>query len=220
MPFECEDVPVVILASGEIELTAPVAYLGKKERFDIDAGFRSDGATVPRWLSALAPTAGLALLGALLHDWLLRIRRIRYEKGAAQPVSSVDIDGLFRRALRETWYRDDSGRIRRMNRVQRGIYWLGVRWGALFSPYRREGWWRTAHVVLPLSLLLLPPLALYGLVSLVVLGGAWAAGWLLGRVWPDPLPETGIDCEPVQFFRHDSTCTCPTRCPDVDEATR
>ena len=88
--------------------------------------------------------------------------------------------------------------MRRLNRVQRGIYWLGVRWGALFSAYRREGWWRTAHVVVPWSLVLLLPLAIYGLVSLVVLGGLRAAGWLLDVVWPDPAPEPIAEqCEPV-----------------------
>lgn len=198
MPFECDDVPVVILADGQIRTTAVIGYQGKDERFEIEPGFVSDQASTPRWLSALAPVAGLVTLAALLHDWLLRIRRILWEKGATQPVSSVDIDGLFRRALRETWYRDGRGRIVRLNRVQRGIYWLGVRWGALFSAYRREGWWRTAHIVLPWSLVLLAPLALYALVSLVVLGGAWAAGRLLGLLWHDPLPEQGIECEPVE----------------------
>jgi hypothetical protein len=112
---------------------------------------------------------------------------------------AADVDGLFRRCLREAWYRDErTGRLHRINRVQRGIYWLGVRWGALFSPYRREGWWRTAHVVLPLSALLAPVLVVYGLVSLLVLGGAWAAGRLLAIVWPDPIPpDVAVTCEPI-----------------------
>lgn len=199
MPFECDDVPVTIDLNGGYLTLAPIGYRGSHERFEIEAGFYTDLATTPRWLTPLAPVAGLVALAAILHDWLLRIRRIRWEKGAAQPVSSVDIDGLFRRCLREAWWQDPvTGRIKRINRVERGLYWLGVRWGALFSAYRREGWWRTAHVVLPLSLLLAPFLLVYALASLLVLGGAFLAGKLLALVWPDPIPPSFHDtCDPV-----------------------
>lgn len=200
MPFECDDAPLSLDLSGWYETLAPIGYLGKTERFEIDPGFRTDLASTPRWLAALAPVGGLVALAAILHDWLLRIRRIRWEKGASQPLSSVDIDGIFRRCLREARWQDERGRVRRLNRVQRGIYWLGVRWAALWSPYRRDGWgwWRTAHVVIPWSLVLLLPLAVYGLVSLLVLGGLRVAGWLLDRVWPDPEPEVIAEhCEPM-----------------------
>ena len=198
MPFECDDAPVTIGLDGYYTTLAPIGYRGRYERFEIEPGFRTDLASTPRWLAALAPVAGLVALAAILHDWLLRIRKLRWDRGAAQPLSSVDIDGIFRRTLREARWVDTRGRVHRLNRVQRGIYWLGVRWAALFSPYRREGWWRTAHVVIPWSLVLLVPLAVYGLVSLLVLGGAWAAGRLLAIVWPDPLPELDADeCAPV-----------------------
>jgi hypothetical protein len=90
MPF-VETLDIREVADGLWELLAPLTYQGRKQRFVIPAGFRTDLTSVPtafRWL--LSPT-GKYQKAAVLHDWLL----------STHAVSVADADGIFRRAMRE-----------------------------------------------------------------------------------------------------------------------
>lgn len=120
-------------------LTEPLRYSGQRQSFIVPAGFVTDFASVPRWVTWLVPTLGSYTLAAILHDWLCTVGI------TAGIVTSRDADGIFRRVARE----EGTGP------VTRWLLWTGVRWGALLSRRRRTGWWRDALPVLVLSALIL-----------------------------------------------------------------
>src|SRR4051812_10918506 len=96
MPFLTDDVSVIIDRSGVYVLTAPLVYRGARDRFEVPAGFHTDLASVPRILTWLVPVAGVHDRAAILHDALC----VALEHGDSR-ISSPDVDGLFRRVLRE-----------------------------------------------------------------------------------------------------------------------
>ena len=166
MPFECDDVPVVILADGTYVTQAPVGYRGRTERFEVPAGFATDLASVPRFLAGLVPIAGVHNRAAILHDWLIT------EGLRTGVVTSREADGIFRRVMRE------SG----VPVLRRWLMWTGVRWGALTDERRRQGWLVSlpgvlaisvvaAPLVLPPAVAILPALAVYTVAERLV--GRW-----------------------------------------------
>lgn len=152
MPFLTDDVPVTIRPDGAYVLTAPLVYQGRDDTFTVPAGFSTDLATVPRFLTWLVPIAGVHDRAAIVHDWLCVLLDRGNPKAALSPgtswpdINPVDTDGIFRRCLRELG----------VPLVRRWLMWAGVRWGALANPARRPGWLRTAPAVLGISLLALP----------------------------------------------------------------
>lgn len=150
MPFATAYVPVNIAPDGTYALTAQVVYQGRDDTFTVPAGFVTDLASVPQWLTWLVPIQGVGDRAAIVHDWLCTQLERHGVQVQMSPANARDTDGIFRRILRELG----------VGRVRRTLYWLGVRWGALANPARRDGWWRDAPVVLPLSLLALPWLLL------------------------------------------------------------
>jgi len=168
MPFEqgCR-VVVEQVDARTWRLVEPVRYLGGQgDVFSVPAGYLTDFASVPRVVVALIPVFGRYTLPAILHDRLIT------DYLPAGAIASVDVDGLFRRAMREL----------DVATVKRWLMWAGVRWGALFNRRRRAGWWRTAPAVLGVSVLAFVPvlllvvatalvLALYGAAELVATGG-------------------------------------------------
>jgi Protein of unknown function (DUF1353) len=167
VPFETPTVAVRSSGAERWELLEPLAYRGRRQRFVVPAGFRTDLATVPRVLVWLVPRWGLYTQAAVLHDWLCT------EGVATGAVTARDADGLFRRVMRE------SG----VPVVRRWLMWSGVRWSALTDPRRRRGWVLSAPgvlaitllaapLVLPPVLLLMPALFAYGAVERVVSGAA------------------------------------------------
>lgn len=133
-------------------LLRPLVYRGSTDTWTVPAGFRTDFASVPRALVWLAPRFGTFTPAAILHDWLC-------EDGIEQGVHPVDVDGVFRRVMRELG----------VPVLLRWLMWCGVRWGALETPRRRRGWWRTAPLVLAISVLAAPLVVPPGLVILVAL---------------------------------------------------
>jgi hypothetical protein len=121
-------------------LTRALVYEGATHTFLVPAGYRTDFATVPRIAVWLIPKFGKYTRAAILHDWLIT------DGIPAGLVSSVDTDGLFRRAMREL----------EVPPVRRWLMWAGVRWGAAFSSRRRAGWWSTAPQVLGMTVIGLP----------------------------------------------------------------
>jgi hypothetical protein len=117
---------------GQYATKHPAEYVGTDDRIHIPAGFETDLASVPRIFWALLPPQGAYEKAAVLHDFLcVELARCHRDGGAAQ-VNAVDTDGMFRRVMRE-----DDG----VPNVVAWIMWAGVRWGALFNPARRAGWW-------------------------------------------------------------------------------
>jgi hypothetical protein len=152
MPFPAADVNVDILEDGTYRLTEDLVYEGRDEVFTVSAGFRTDLASVPQFLTWLVPVAGLQDRAAIVHDYFCT----GLERGKPV-VSARDADGIFRRMLRELG----------VPTVRRWLFFTGVRWGALGTPARRPGWLQDAPAVLTVSVLALPVV----LPASVVVGG-------------------------------------------------
>jgi hypothetical protein len=147
-------------------LLEPICYIGDVDKFLVPEGYVTDFASVPRIAVWLVPSYGRYTPAAILHDYLLT------DALKSGRVTSNDADGLFRRAMRELG----------VPAVKRWLMWTGVRWGALFSPYRRAGWARSALGVLAISAVALPvfiipvvavslALVVYGTVEFIATGG-------------------------------------------------
>jgi hypothetical protein len=121
-------------------LTRPLVWTGDRDTFTVPEGFRTDFATVPRFLHWLVLPYGAYTRAAVLHDYLLDIvadERARVEwrangrgPGAFRPpLTSRDADGIFRRAMRDLgvpW-------------SKRWVMWAAVRLASLFSARRAYG---------------------------------------------------------------------------------
>lgn len=135
MPFSRGPV-LMYLGVGRYETVGPTEYVGSEDVITIPAGFRTDLASVPRIFWALLPPNGVYENAAVVHDAYC----VRLAAGDS-PISSHDVDGLFRRVMREAG----------VGLITRWVMWTGVRWGALTNPARRVGWWRDAPVVVALT---------------------------------------------------------------------
>ena len=172
MPFVPGTLTVRRVGPYTWELVDALVYEGRRQRFVVPAGFRTDFATVPRVVTWLVPRFGAYTLAAVLHDWLCT------EGITSGAVTSREADGLFRRVMRE------SG----VPVLRRWLMWTGVRWGALADPQRRRGWVLSAPgvlaisllaapLVLPPSLLVLPGLAVYAALERLVSGESGVRPW-------------------------------------------
>jgi hypothetical protein len=184
MPFETLDVPVIIDQDGFYWTTAPVVYRGKTDTITVEPDFKTDLASVPLFLSGLVPVAGVHDRAAILHDWNCVQLADAYRTRTKPLISSVDTDALFRRSLRELGVRP----------YLRRLFWLGVRWGALFNAARRPGWGRTAPSVLAWSLLLLPTIV----VPAVTTGLTLAVGRVVRLLVDLLLGVPGVPVEQVK----------------------
>lgn len=153
-------------------LTADLIYQGATEGVSVPAGYVTDLASVPRPVQWLVPRAGLYNWAAVVHDYLCTCLEV------GRPVfSSVDTDGTFRRIMREL----------SVGVILRWLMWAGVRWGALFTPARRPGWWTTAPPVLAISLpalILVVPATVLVTLGLLLLAAAETAAALPARLRP------------------------------------
>jgi hypothetical protein len=202
MPFADRMVTLQTVDGRLWRLTGPLLYHGATQDFEVPAGYLSDLATVPSIVQWLVPTSGTYFRAAILHDYLIT----DVLEAVPLAISSTDIDGIFRRIMRE----ED------VSTVRRWLIWTGVRWGALVNPRRRAGWIRSAPLVLAWSLLALPlvlpgalgaavGIALYRLVEAVTEALADAPGRF--RHWAS---------DPTDPWSHDYA-TCP-RCQGTPEA--
>jgi hypothetical protein len=161
VPFESDLLVVARETDNTWRLMSTLIYHGKEDTFVVAPGFVTDFASVPRIAVWLIPRFGKFTRAAITHDWLCQ----------NLPVDPVDVDGIFRRIMKEEG----------VPPVKRWIMWVGVRWGAATNPRRRHGWWRTAPATIGITILALPlavpmlgvaaGLALYGLVELIATGG-------------------------------------------------
>ena len=180
MPFLSAYVPVLIEPDGRYRLTAQMVYRGRDDTFTVPAGFQTDLASIPRYMTWLVPVAGVQDRAAIVHDWLCGSLAFAYSHNKASgstvaravPVASaVDTDGIFRRILRELG----------VGAVRRWLMWTGVRWGALLNPARRAGWLRTAPAVVGISVVALPLLLPATVAVLATLAVDTAVEAVVGR---------------------------------------
>lgn len=129
--------PVLSYAGlGKYLTVGPTEYVGKDDVITIAGGFATDLATVPRIFWALLPPQGAYEQAAVLHDFGC----VSLAEGAYL-LSSRDVDGLFRRVMREAG----------VGFFTRWAMWTGVRWGALTNPARRTEWAKDAPAVLSIT---------------------------------------------------------------------
>jgi hypothetical protein len=163
-----DDIVVTIRADGLYTLTDAMIYRGSKgDRITVPRYFVTDMASVPRFLSALVPIAGVHNRAAILHDLNCVRLAQAYRAGESAAINAVDTDGLFRQCLRLLGVRP----------FRRTLYWVGVRWGALFNGARRPGWRSTALPVLGWSVLLLVLVGPAAIVTGATLAVGKAVAW-------------------------------------------
>lgn len=148
-------------------LTEDLVYEGRDQTFTVPAGFVTDFASVPQFMYWLIPSYGQYTNAAVVHDWLcVQLEDEMYSasfpthRKTVAPANPVDTDGIFRRIMREEG----------VPLVRRWLMWTGVRWGAMFSPYRRVGSLSTLFKVLLLSAIELPFLLIPTIFILITLG--------------------------------------------------
>lgn len=159
------DPTVTLHGDGSYTLTNDVMYMGNSDEFLIPAGFATDLASVPRlfwWLVSPTETAA----AAVLHDWLWA------ENRAGRGLDPVDVDGLFRHALR-AHHGVGAGR--------RWLMWTAVRFVACVSG--RVGRWGVLRAAgflvwaLLVGLVMVPPALVVLLWLVLVLGFDWLVGF-------------------------------------------
>lgn len=155
--FQSDQLTVKRVGDRDWMLMDPLVYEGERDTFRVHAGYVTDFASVPRMLQWFAPSTGKYTLAAVLHDYLcdslndygFTWTQNRSAGDLPEYVSSRDVDGLFRRVMRE----------QRVPIVLRWLMWTGVRWGAVFNRTRRPGVLRDMPLVFLLTLLALPLVA-------------------------------------------------------------
>jgi hypothetical protein len=151
---------------------APLIWTGTKgDTFTVPVGFRTDFATVPRFMHWLVLPYGAYTRAAVLHDWLLTElaawQKALDDKAGGDrvylpyqpPANSRDCDGIFRRVMTDLgvpWFK-------------RWIMWAAVRVAALFNGRRAYGrqFGRDAPAVLGM-LVLATPFVLPGVAGVLI----------------------------------------------------
>lgn len=160
MPF-LSPLQLRYIGTGRYETTAPLTYRGERDTITVPAGFSTDLASVPRLFWGLLPPTGIYERAATFHDFGC----VSLTDGSCL-LSSRDVDGLFRRQVRE----DGTGLVKRW------LLWWGVRLGALGRRARRAGWlhWKDTPIFVAITVPLLAVAG--GTAAAVVLGVLDLAG--------------------------------------------
>lgn len=157
---------------------------GEPQVFTVPAKFTTDFATVPRFLHWLWLPYGAYTRAAVLHDWLITIladedARTAWRGGRGDkadyltpPITSRDVDGIFRAAMR------DLG----VGWLKRWTGWAAVRAASLFSPHRAYGreFGKDAWRVILIAVTCGPVIAIGAIPVLFVLGIVRFATWVTG----------------------------------------
>lgn len=141
-------IPMLIDVDGTYEVaeTLDLVHVKSGRRTIVHQGFRSDLASVPRFLSWLTPIAGVHNLAALRHDRNCVELAEAFRAGRKPDITSIETDGMFLDDLLELGVPVYRARA----------YWVGVRFGAAANKARRPGWWSTFAELLLWTILLLP----------------------------------------------------------------
>ncbi len=143
---------------GSFYLTlAPFPYVGARDEWLIEAGFRTDLTSRPKPFGWLIDVGGDHAPASVLHDFLRRHPEL---------ISASDADGVFRRVLHELG----------ISAPRRWLMWAGVRVGTGMKDATGQDWYYV--------LLLAVPAALFLLVPLLVVLPFGALFRLIERMWP------------------------------------
>jgi hypothetical protein len=91
MPFLTDTVRCDV-DGATARLVDALTYEGDTDMFTVPAGFVTDFASVPQYMTWLVPKMGTYTKAAILHDALC----VQVERGDTR-VSAVDVDGILRR---------------------------------------------------------------------------------------------------------------------------
>ncbi|HSW80190.1 MAG TPA: DUF1353 domain-containing protein [Candidatus Saccharimonadales bacterium] len=155
MPFVKSEVALKELGPEKWELLEPIEYQGRKEKFYVHTGFKTDLASVPRIFTWLVPRYGKYTKAAIVHDFLCETK----------PVNRADADGLFRRMMREL----------NVPFLLRWMMWAAVRAGSGLQAATFRDVMAWLLVTIPSVIFLLAPAVIVG-VWLIVF-------WLLESVF-------------------------------------
>lgn len=177
MPFTPPNgAPLELLPDGRVRVTAPTVWTGTSgDAVAIPAGTISDGASRPWFAAGVVERWGRITWPALVHDVLCDAANAWTAQGCPEATRprflGPDIDGALRAAAR------DIGAAA----GERWLYWVAVRYGALFgSKGRRQRWASTLGPVLALTLpalLVALPAVLGSLAARALLVGCELAAW-------------------------------------------
>lgn len=155
--------------------------------FEIEAGETTDFATVPFWTQIVIPRTGTWTKAAGVHDKMCNQLNAyhklmkEYEDLVAgwrmlnditelnQPLPEVPFEPEFNSIDTDAVFRKNA-RMEGTGPIRAELLWLGVRYGALANPARREGWLKTAPRVV--------------LDSAVVIGLLVCIVTIVSKVWP------------------------------------
>ena len=167
---------LLYLGLGQYVTFSSGLYKGRYEEIFLKSGYKTDLTSSPGFLAWFVPSTGTYEDIAIWHDKGCDDQRAAYLARELPPRSSKDVDGLFRRMLRERNEElRDSGSLKRIGLIRRWLMWTAVRWGALFSKHRRPtfGYWPDLPIMLLISLLALPFFIVPVVSVLIVLGLIW-----------------------------------------------
>lgn len=157
-------------------VNGPLWIVGRNQRWEIERGFITDLASVPRVATPYVPRYGIYTLAAVAHDLLCRIaaglilacrtpRQTDPKTGRCRVcgllpwISRRDADGMFRRVLR----------TQGVSFPKRWCMWAAVRAASGVSDGDAREW----LTVLLIGLLVVPFLAVPVLLTLLLLGMTW-----------------------------------------------
>lgn len=132
--------------------------------FEIEAGETTDFATVPFWSQIVLPRTGTWTKAAGVHDKMCKQLNEYYKRmkqyedlvagwrmlndisGLNQPLPEPPVKPLFNSIDTDAVFRKNA-RMEGTDPIRAELLWLGVRYGALRNPARREDWHKTARRV-------------------------------------------------------------------------
>jgi len=83
-------------------LQEPLIYHGRYDTFEVDAGFETDLASVPRIFWSVLPPFGRYAKAAVVHDWLYVYQPAVLSPGKGYVrITRAQADGIFRRIMEE-----------------------------------------------------------------------------------------------------------------------
>ncbi len=135
----------------------PFPYVGVRDAWVIEAGFRTDLTSRPKPFGWLIDVGGDHAPASVLHD---------YHRRHPELINASDADGVFRRVLGELG--ESSPR--------RWLMWAAVRVSCRMKDATGQDWYYVLLLTVPAVLFLLLPLLV-----VLVFGGAFR---LLERFWP------------------------------------
>ncbi len=139
---------------GSYLTLAPFPYVGARDEWLIEAGFRTDLTSVPRPFRWLIDVDGDHAPGAVLHDYLTRPSvpgcgcGDPRHPGRYPPVNRSDADGVFRRVLHELG----------VSAPRRWLMWAAVRVGCGMKDATPQDWYYVLLIAVPAVLFFLVPL--------------------------------------------------------------